>query len=172
MRQHNFIITPKEFATFKDVGKKIDVPKLNNCIDAAQNVDLYDKLGAFLFNLIENKDHEDYQDLLNGSSFEYSGKMYYHQGIKSVLSEYIYARLMYQINVNVTPFGAVGKNYDDSTPTDRNLLKDLAKQSQIDAGHKFDLVDKYLKSEASLFSTYSTGDNPEINTHSIRFWKL
>ncbi|WP_067151048.1 DUF6712 family protein [Pseudotamlana agarivorans] len=165
----NNIITANEFATYRDVGKKIDTDKINECIKLAQSVDLYDVLNDFYFDLIENLNNQDYQDLLSGSTFTCNGSNYYQEGIKSLLSDYTYSRYVYSVNTNLTPFGAVTKFSQDSTPVDRNLLKDISKQTVIDASIKFEMIDKYLKSKSSLFPRYSSGNNPNINTNSQRF---
>jgi len=166
---NNNLITAEEFATYRDIGKKLDNDKINECIRLAQTVDLYDVLNEFYFDLIENKDDETYQDLLDGSTFTSKGRNYFHSGIKSLLADLTFGRYMYSINVNMTPFGATQKFGQDSSPVDRNLLKDMAKQTQIDASIKFQMIDKYLKENKILFTRYSSGDNPNINTNSQRF---
>ncbi|KQC33405.1 hypothetical protein AAU57_08820 [Nonlabens sp. YIK11] len=166
---NNNLITADEFASYRDIAKKPDKKKIDECITQAQTVDLYDVLNEFYFDLIENKDEESYQDLLNGSTFISNGRNYYHSGIKSLLADLTYGRYMYSVNVNMTPFGATQKLSQDSSPVDRNLLKDMAKQTQIDAAIKFQMIDKYLKENKILFPRYSSGDNPNINTHSQRF---
>lgn len=165
----NLILTPDEFKSYKDVGKKIDVDKINDCIMMAQNVDLYDILNDFIFDVIDNKDSAEYQDLLSGSAFTIDGKNYYQVGLKRLLADFTYSRFLYAINVNLTPYGAVSKVNENSTPVDRNILKDLAKQIVVDADIKFGLIDKYLKQNSSVFTRYKTGNNPSINTSTQRF---
>lgn len=165
----NNLITPEEFASYRDIGKKLGSDKIKECINQAQNVDLFDVLDSFLFDLIENKDEANYQDLLNGSTFISNGRRYIHQGVKSLLADLTYSRYMYAVNVNMTSFGAVQKFGQDSSPVDRNLLKDIAKQTQVDASIKMQMIDKYLKENKTTFPTYQTGNNPNINTNSQRF---
>ncbi|MBP0904849.1 hypothetical protein ACFSKN_04720 [Mariniflexile gromovii] len=163
------IITAQEFATYRDVGKKLDTNKIDECIKQAQTIDLYDVLNDFYFDLIENIDNEEYADLLSGSTFTVKGQSYIQAGLNSLLADYTYNRYMYSVNTNLTPFGAVTKLSNDSQPIDRNLLKDISKQTQIDASIKFQMIDKYLKNNSSRFPRYSTGNNENINTGSQRF---
>ena len=163
------IITVDEFTIYRNVSKKIDEGKVNECIELAQTIDLYDALDDFYFDLIENLDNQDYQDLLSGSTFTVNNKVYRQAGIKSLLADYTYTRYLYQINTNHTPFGFQQKFTQDSQPVDRNLIKDMVKQTQIDTSIKFKMIDKYLKNNKEIFPRYSKGNNNDINTFSQRF---
>jgi|GEM_PF-3212570 len=165
----NLILTPEQFATYRDVGSKLDKDKINECIKLSQNIDLYDVLGDFLFEVIENSEETDFNDLMSGSTFTIDNQDYHQEGIRSVLSDLVYSRYVYLVNTNFTPFGATQKFGQDSSPVDRNLLKDISKQAQIDASIKFQMVDKFLKSNRTQFPRYKQGNNPNINTNSQRF---
>ncbi|OAB78779.1 DUF6712 family protein [Cochleicola gelatinilyticus] len=171
----NQLITAEEFASNRDIGGlnnrngKLDSNKIYECIKLAQSIDLYDILGDFLFEVIENKDEETYKDLLSGSTFITEGKVYFQEGIKSILSDLTYSRYVVSANVNFTSFGAVTKLTDNSQPVDRNLLRDIQKQTAIDTRIKFKFVDKYLRANRNLFPNYVTGNNPDINTGNVRF---
>lgn len=171
------LITAQDFGKFKDVGKKLDTQKINECITEAQMVDLFDYLDEFLFDVVENREDPTYADLMNGSSFVVDGLNYSHIGLKAFLADLTYPRFIYKVNVNLTPFGAVQKLSQDSSPVDRNVLKDIAKQTQIDADIKFKAIRKYLEINKSLFPRYNSGscsggNNPNIHTFSQRFSKL
>ncbi|MDP2686448.1 MAG: hypothetical protein Q8O62_04450 [Aequorivita sp.] len=163
------LLNPTEFASYRDIGKKLDTAKINECIKLAQSVDLFDVMGDFYFDLLENKTNEDYENLFSGSTFIIDGKNFIQEGIKSLLADYTYARFIYKINTNITPFGATTKLSDNSEPIDRNLLKDLTKQTMIDADVKFRIIDKYLKANSTTFPRYRSGNNPNITTYSQRF---
>lgn len=165
----NNIITPQEFSQFRNVSKKLDTDKINECIKLAQNIDLYDVLGEFYFDLLANLDNPDYADLLSGNTFIVNGENYYQSGLKSLIADYTYARYIYTINVNLTPFGATYKDSQDSQTIDRNMLKDLTKQTQIDASIKFKMIDKYLMVNKVKFPRYKNNNNPDINTFGQKF---
>lgn len=162
------LLTATEFSDLKNISKKIDVSRINEAIDLSQSIDLYDFLGDFLFDVVENRDEASYQDLLNGSSFTISGKTYTHAGIKSLLADLVYSRYLYTSNINDTPFGLVNKLSNDSTPIDRNLIRDLVKRVQMDASIKFSIIDKYINQNITSFDRYSTGNNPNFNVFSQR----
>lgn len=163
------IITPQEFASFRNVSKKLDEGKINECIELGQSIDLYDVLNDFYFDLFENLDSEDYQDLLSGSTFTINNQKYKHAGIKSLLADYAYSRYLYLINTNHTPFGYQQKYTDDSQPVDRNFIKDLVKQNQIDTSIKFKMIDKYLVTNKAKFPRYKNHNNPNINTFGQKY---
>lgn len=170
MMQPN-ILTVQEFATYRDVGRKPDADKIAECISLAENSDLYDVLDTFLFTVKANLENESYKDLLNGSTFTFNGVRYQHEGIKSLLADYVYSRFVYVVNTNFTPFGAVKKHNDNSTPVERNMLKDIKSQTLKDADIKFTLIDKYLRSNKELFADYNKGNNSDIS-QGQRFYTL
>lgn len=166
MNEFQYLLTAEEFIQYKSISKKYNSDKINELIQQAQSIDLYDVLGDFYFDLIEYHTTEDYSNLMTGSTFEVAGEKYIHDGIKAILAEYVYARYMYVINANHTPFGYQQKFTDDSQAVDRNMIKDVVKQTQIDANIKFKMVDKYLKNNINLYQRYKKANNPTINTFS------
>ncbi|WP_431137473.1 hypothetical protein [Psychroserpens mesophilus] len=163
------LLSVGEFSTFKNISKKNDKDKIEQCIKLAQSVDLVDVLGDFYFDLINNINTSSYSDLINGSSFTIDGDDYTQAGIKSYLADLTYARYLYEINTNQTPFGLQQKFTNDSQPVDRNFIRDLVKQSQQDASIKFNMIDKYLQENNTTFSRYCKGNNPNINTFGQKF---
>lgn len=169
------LITPEDFATYRDVGKKIDSRKVNEVIREAQHVDLFDYIGEFLYDVVDNREAPEYQDLLNGSEYQHGGKMYSHIGLKQFLADLTYPRYLYIVNVNMTAFGAQQKYTQDSGAVDRNVLKDIARQAQIDADIKFKSISKYITANLDVFSRYkssSCGGNNINNFTQQKFSKL
>lgn len=166
------LITVQEFANNRNVSKKLDEGKIEECIDLAEGSDLYDILGDFYFDIVKNQNETDYADLMAGSSFEYCGEEFTHKGIKKLLSDYVYSRYVYVGNINDTAFGMVAKTYQDGTPTERNTLKDLAKQAQVDAGFKFQIIEKYILSKPDTFSRYCGNQKVKTGFNSQKFSKL
>lgn len=169
LNDSNNLLSAGEFATYKSISKKIDKDKIEDSIKLAQSVDLIDVLGDFYFDLIENLSNEDYYNLINGSSFTCNGKTFKQEGIKSYLADLTYARFLYEINTNFTPFGLQQKFTQDSQPVDRNTVRDMVKQSQIDSSIKFKMIDKYLQSNKELFNRYKNNNNPNINTFGQKY---
>lgn len=166
------LITATEFATFRNISKKLDEEKIDEAISLAQQSDLIEILGEFYFDVVKNATVTEWLPLMNGSTFTYCEEEFVHAGIKKLLADYTYARFMYMINVNLTPFGAQKKFTDDSDGIDRNTIKDLSKQAQVDAGIKFKFIEKYILSEPELFSRYCKNKNQGTSFFTQKFSKL
>lgn len=148
------LITVLEFIAFRKVSKKQDEEKVLECISQAEETDLIKMIGDFYFDVSKNKDSEEWNDLLNGSEFEYNGEDYIHKGLKRVLADLAYARYSYNKNINDTSHGFVFKEYQDGKTIDRNLIKDISAQAIVDAYSKFKFVECYILSKPDLFSRY------------------
>lgn len=166
------LITAIEFAAFRDISKKINTEKVNESISLAQDSDLADILGDFFFDVLKNSAAPTYADLMDGSEFTYCDEVFIHKGIKALLADYAYSRHIYMINVNLTPFGAQSKFTDDSNGIDRATVRDISKQAQVDAGIKFQAIEKYILSEPILFKRYCGGKGGDKSFNSIKISKL
>jgi hypothetical protein len=152
----NKIIEASELSAYIDIGNKIDIKKIEPIIAQAQDVDLRDYLGfKFYFEVIANLNTDTYQDLLNGSDFQYQNLTLHHEGLKSMLANLFMARFITQINTNITPFGAVVKQSENSEPADRNSLKDIAQINVQIAGSKWEIIKLYLEEHKALFPNYN-----------------
>lgn len=167
-----YLITATEFAGYRDISSKLDTNKINEAIGLAQQSDLIEILGDFYFDVVKNAAESSYSDLMDGSTFEYCDKEYVHAGIKKLLGDYTYARFVYMVNINLTPFGAQSKFTQDSEGIDRLTIKDLAKQAQVDAGIKFKFIQKYILSDTDTFSRYCSGQELGTSFFSNKISKL
>ena len=163
------LITALQFAQYRNISKKMDTPKITECIRIAQETDLFDVLGGFLFDVLDNVENEDYVDLLNGSTFTANGEKYIQEGLKSYLADLTYSRYIMNLNQVQTPFGMQSKFTDDSEPVDRNTIRDMVKQNQQDAAIRFRMIDKYIRLNTSTFPRYCKGNDKNINTFSQKW---
>lgn len=172
----NNILTAIEVKELKDIGKVIDENKVNTIIEQVQLTDLKNALGdRFYFDLLNNLETENYQPLLNGSSFIYSGINYYHDGIKALLSDYFMSKYVLQVNTNFTPFGATVKQTDNSEPADRNSLKDISTQQLQLAGARLEIIKMYLDSNTLTFTEWKNnvyGSDSVSPERTFRFRKI
>ena len=166
------LITSTEFATYRNISQKLDEGKIDESIGLAQQSDLIEILGDFYFDVIENAAVAEWLPLLNGSTFTYNNDKFEHAGIKKMLADYTYSRYVYTANINATPFGFQKKFTQDSEGIDRNTIKDLAKQAQVDAGIKFKFIEYYILSEPELFSRYCKNKNQGTSFFTQKFSKL
>lgn len=163
------LITALEFIEFRSVSKKQDTERIDEFIQLAEQSDFINMLGDFYFDIKKNKDVAEWADLMNGSDFIYNEEEFVHLGLKRVLADLTHSRYSYGKNVNDTAFGLVSKNYNDSTPIDRNLTKDISKQAQIDASSKFRYVELYIMSKPELFSRYCKNKKQGVSFSGTRF---
>ena len=166
------IITAIEFASFRNISQKLDTGKIDESISLAQQSDLLNILGDFYFDVVKNQSEGTYSDLMDGSTFTYNGYEYEHAGIKRLLADYSYSRFASGGNINFTPFGIHKKLSNDSEPIDRNTVKDISKQAQVDAGIKFKFIEYYILSEPTLFERYCNGKQQGTNFSTQKFSKL
>jgi len=168
----NNLLTINEFVQLRNISQKVDDKKLNEAIKQAQGSDLIAILGDFYFDVVANMEAPDWQPLLDGCSFAYCGKNYYQEGIRALLADYVYARFIAKLNVNLTPFGVTKKKSENSEPLTASEIRDISKQSQIDAGIKFEFIKLYLLSKPSLFSRYCENTTEQNGYSSIKISKL
>ena len=165
----NNIITHIEFAELRNISNKYDNDKAEASIAQAHG-DLREALGsAFFFDVMKNQDNADYADLLEGSEFIKDEMVYYHEGLKALVSDYTYGRYLYEINANPSPFGMVTKNSNDSQPVDRNMIKDLVGQANKDAVRKLQLIEDYLDVNKETFSIWAKQQESGIDTSDSSF---
>ena len=168
----SYLITPAEFATYRNISQKLDEGKINEAIGLAQQSDLVNILGDFYFDVVKNAAETAWADLMNGSTFEYCDDEFIQAGVKAMLADYTYSRFVYMVNINATPFGFQKKFTNDSEGIDRNTIKDLSKQAQMDAGIKFKFIEKYILSKPVLFDRYCKNKNQGTSFFFQRFSKL
>lgn len=163
----NNLITIQELKQYKDIGSKTgktDSDKITPIIIMAQSVDLQDFLGTTMyFDVMNNLENPVYQPLLSGSSFTVGTITYYQEGLKALLCDLFMARFVLQVNTNITPFGATTKESQDSTPTDRNTLKDIAHQQKEMAATKWSIIKLYLDNNTQTFKNWAINNACGIN---------
>jgi len=153
----NLLITPVQLADYRNISKKYDKKRLEECISLAQKVDLQEMIGEFYFDVMVDSEEAEYADLMSGATFTVNDKQYFQEGLKSLIADLAYIRYLYIINTNQTAFGMVQKLNEDSQPIDRNMIKDLVKVAQQDANTKFRMIDKYLIENSATFKRYCAG---------------
>lgn len=123
------LITRDEIRDYKQISKTFNDDKLNDIIIQVQINELRPLLGEKLFNSILNN-VGDYQDLLNGSTYEYKGITYQNYGLKAVLAYYIDAYYKMFGDIISTPFGTVNKlNGGISEPISEGFKKSVYKMN-------------------------------------------
>lgn len=123
------LITISDFNSLRSLSSNLNAAKkLDPYILEAQQFDLKPLLGNSFFlsicNDYVNGEFTDYVDLFNGSEWTESGKTYRHEGLKSVLIYFSYARYVIESATNETAYGVVNKTdqYSQSAE-DKTLIR-------------------------------------------------
>ena len=168
------LIDREDFATYNRAISQSEYNKgnLNQYILDAQFVDLKGLLGSeFYEDIIRNSTSEMYNDLIDGSVYEYKGKTYTNYGLKSVLVYYSYARyVLNSANVD-TPFGMVQKNNVNSTATSYQEKKSIFKMNQQIGYEYFKTVFDFLERNSKDFPLWKD-DCQYSKTNTFRISKI
>lgn len=153
------IITHSDLNEYKHISTNISAAIFNNYLQEAQELDLRLLLGEELYidildDIVASPSLTDYEELVNGSTYEYNEKKYKHEGLKSVLAYFAYSRYLKSTGVNSTHYGLVVKKNDFSEPISEKTLARQISQS-ISAAHSYwDRVKLFLihnKNDYPLF---------------------
>lgn len=165
------LITAAEFAEIRtdiSLAWSKETPKINRCISEAEEVDLYDVLGSFYFDVVANAAAAGYTDLMNGCTFTFEGEPCKHIGIKAYLASLAYSRYLTLSNATHTAHGYVNKLSQDSDPVNYAAIRDIRKDIDTTAAIQFVRIDKYIRSLPETFPNYRKGNNADISTNSVK----
>jgi len=125
-------------------------------IEDAQKVDLQSLMGRDFFNdMIRNYTDANYQTLLNGGDYIYSGSTYSNYGLKSVLVLYAYGRYIISGSQTDTPFGYVEKDSNDSTKVELSRKKAMGKSNSQAGFNDWENVKDFLDRNASDYPLWN-----------------
>jgi hypothetical protein len=121
-------------------------------IEEAQKFDLKPLLcDEFYFDLMKNKDEENYQLLINGGEYQYNGLTYAHEGIGSVLAYFSYARFFFTSSLVSTTHGAVIRTTPYSEPVSLEERKNIYYKKREEASALMADVIKFICRNRDLF---------------------
>jgi len=140
------LINKNDFKDYKSISKGRDFDSIEQYIQEAQDLDLKDLMcRAFFYDIIKNYQEPLYQDLINGCTYtNIYGYEVEFKGIKPVLVYFAYARYIFRSHVSDTPFGAVQKTNEFSTPISSTEKRDIRDRYRTDAMQYWDEVKIYL----------------------------
>jgi len=100
--------------------------------------------------------YTNYQKLLNGDTYTYSGQTVEYLGLKPMLVYYTLARFVVNNQVNLTGYGVVYKRSDESDRLDADSIGMLRQQfREIALSYQND-VTQYLTEKSTTFPLYGT----------------
>lgn len=157
MNQLDTLVTKSDFAPFVQISKSVDEEKfLQPTILHAQNLDIKPVFGnAAWTDLMNNRNEDKYQRLLNGDNYVESGLTLTFQGLKASIVLFAHSRYILQKNIVDTSFGLVSKDTDVSTPVDVKAKQMIAQQSRTAAQAYLDECVKFLTTFPSIYTLFN-----------------
>lgn len=109
--------------------------------------------------------YNDYQILLNGGTYTVNNYTLSFPGIEPMLCYFALSRIVLNNQINITQYGVVQKNVDESTPIDTNSLKLLVTELRsVAIGYQGRVVD-FLENKKSTYPLYNA---LQVSTESNR----
>jgi len=169
----DLLISQEDFQPYKDISENMDGDRMNQIIWQAQIMDLRPFLGNELYYLLEGdfdgtkKTFTDpiYTALFNGT--DYNNIRYY--GLQPMLVQFAYARLLSDININLTRTGARMFDAEESEPVTQAMIATKVNSARSEA-----LV---YQADAEQFliannSDYPTWESKTIEDTGFKFFKV
>lgn len=165
------LISITDINEFKPLSLNTNIAKqLDPWIIEAQEFDLQPCIGNPMYvDLLDNTSN--YTDLFEPFTYSYGGKTYKHEGIKSSLIYWTYARYLANINQHSTAFGMVNKVNDYSNIIEEKTTARLIKQAQSGAEAYKEQWITYLNRFNTQYLLYGSGGEcgSNCNTNKIRY---
>jgi len=164
------LTTREEVSQYKQISYTIYDDVFNSTMITTQIEDIAPLLGEELFNDILNNT-SNYDDLLNGSVYEYNGITYHNYGLKSVISYYFYARYVMFGNAIDTPFSLIEKldNEGKSQQVSQRAKEAIYQSNRQTAFTIWQNVENYLiRTNNILFNNINRCYNKENKTFKIK----
>ena len=140
-------ITQNDFSVIGQLAKHCDIDKLNIAINEAILFDLKPLICDLFFEVDTNWDDQSgiWFDLIYPKEFTgCNEKTKKHQGLKTILVRYVYARYVILNNFDDTPNGGVTKNNDWSIPKPYTDLKQISDRYRSMAYELWKEVEAYI----------------------------
>jgi len=172
-------ITKEAFDEYKDVSEHLDIERTNSAILEAQIGDLIAFIGAPLYKLMQDDftapdtwGTAKYGELFNGVSYKPQGELYeviFH-GLKPSLTYFAYARLLNNLQLNVTRSGPVTyMEADVSDSSTQAQIKTKVIDARALAVRYQEEALKYLETNRQSFPEWS---NPHQGNLAFKFTKI
>lgn len=152
-------ITKNDVEKYLQVSFHRSEEDFNRFIQEAYLFDLKPKVcPEFFQDFIKETPERDYELLLSGGEYTHNGKSIWFEGLKSVLSYFIYARYMAKSHQKDTPFGFAQKKTEDSEPLSGTERRDMEIQYKQMANELWPDVELFMKRHAIDFPEWNSCD--------------
>lgn len=140
----SLLLSFEQQKAIKEISQN-NAKKYNQIAIEVESLEL-DKLLGYTFYQQVASHPEDYEDLLNGCTFEdIKGNTVSHKGLRYVLAYLNYSAYIAESFVNDTFTGLVQKNRPDSESVSQGVIKNLQSNARAIAFNAFDLTKMYIE---------------------------
>lgn len=157
-----YLISQADIQKYHVVGE-IPQGRIDPFIIASQELDLKPVLNDSLYydfitkyNTSTDPQYTNYQNLLNGTTYTYSGQTIQFSGIKPMLVAYVMSRFMPMQQIQVTRHGIVTKTTDQSQPTSASTITYIVNNLRAQAVAYQNQLEQFLLQNQTLYPLYGT----------------
>lgn len=157
------LITVEEMKEFIGITSNLNTQKdLDPHIIGAQDLELRNFCGESFYlaiedDLLSSPSLVEFEDLWNGSRYQYGGKDYQHDGLKAVLIWHSYARHLAHVGIKSTPSGMMNKLNQYSEKASDQSINRLIKEARSMATAHENRVKCFLERNKSDYPLYDCG---------------
>ena len=113
--------------------------------------------------------YDEYQNLLNGTTYTYAGQTIEFPGVKPMLCSFVLARFIPMNQVNITRYGVVTKTNGQSEPTPAASLAYMANTMKSDAVAYQNQVIQFLEQNPTTYPLYGVAPDSIKSRTGVKF---
>lgn len=159
----DLLIQKEDFSTYKDISENIDTARIDALILQAQIMDLRGFLGRELYLLmlsdydISNNSFADpiYNNLFFGT--DYNNIRYY--GLRPMLIQFTYARIISDLNINITRAGVRVFEAEESEAATQAAISTKASAARSEGLVYLEDARLFLEFNAAIYPTWEDKNN-------------
>lgn len=109
----------------------------------------------FYFDLLANKDEEDWKKIIDGGEYDFNNRTYEFAGASAVIGYFAYARFYLNSSAVSTSFGIVVKNNPQSTPLSLEERKNVHYKKKEEANELMKEVVSFIERNIEKYPSWN-----------------
>lgn len=177
MSNQKRLFTVEDIARYRPLSKSIPKERIDPYIEEVQLIELQNVLGdALFYDLMLKFDtsgdpmYSKYQDLLNGVVYVVNSVSIQCGGLVPMLCYYTLARFFRNNPINITRYGLVTKNTEESTPVEQPAVEAAIGELKSIGINYQNRVIEFLKAKATDYPLYQYNTKELINKTGVKFF--
>ncbi len=157
-----YLISQSDIQKYHPIGE-LPQGRIDPFIISAQELDLKPVINESLYydfttkyNTSTDPMYTDYQNLLNGTTYIYSGQTIQYPGLKQMLAYYTLARFIPLNQVNITRYGIVQKKNEQSEPISTTQLTYIVNNLRAQAMSYQNQLEQFLLQNQTTYPLYGS----------------